>query len=145
MELTRNIVKTPFARCILADNRIFLNVNSITQKTIRSMTSIQEITQALIAFRDARDWAQFHNPKDLALALNVESAELLELFLWKDAAQADRDKVKEELADVLAYALLLAHNYGFDVAEIMEQKIKINGEKYPIDKSRGVATKYSAL
>ncbi|MFZ9940307.1 MAG: nucleotide pyrophosphohydrolase [Bacteroidia bacterium] len=109
------------------------------------MTSIQEITQALIAFRDARDWAQFHNPKDLALALNVESAELLELFLWKDAAQADRDKVKEELADVLAYALLLAHNYGFDVAEIMEQKIKINGEKYPIDKSRGVATKYSAL
>ncbi|NBU71259.1 MAG: nucleotide pyrophosphohydrolase [Bacteroidetes bacterium] len=109
------------------------------------MTSIQEITQALIAFRDARDWAQFHNPKDLALALNVESAELLELFLWKDAALADRDKVKEELADVLAYALLLAHNYGFDVAEIMEQKIKINGEKYPIDKSRGVATKYSAL
>ena len=109
------------------------------------MTSIQDITQALIAFRDARDWAQFHNPKDLALALNVESAELLELFLWKDAALADRDKVKEELADVLAYALLLAHNYGFDVAEIMEQKIKINGEKYPIDKSRGVATKYSAL
>ena len=109
------------------------------------MTSIQEITQALIAFRDARDWAQFHNPKDLALALNVESAELLELFLWKDAALADRDKVKEELADVLAYALLLAHNYGFDVAEIMEQKIKINGEKYPIDKSRGVATKYSAI
>lgn len=109
------------------------------------MTTIQEITQALIDFRDARDWAQFHNPKDLALALNVESAELLELFLWKDAALADRDKVKEELADVLAYALLLAHNYGFDVAEIMEQKIKINGEKYPIDKSRGVATKYSAL
>jgi NTP pyrophosphatase (non-canonical NTP hydrolase) len=109
------------------------------------MTTIKEITQALIDFRDARDWAQFHNPKDLALALNVESAELLELYLWKDAAQADRDKVKEELADVLAYAFQLAHHYEFDVAEIMEEKIKINGEKYPIDKSRGVATKYSAL
>ncbi|HRB20294.1 MAG TPA: nucleotide pyrophosphohydrolase, partial [Nitrosomonas sp.] len=75
------------------------------------MNDTQEIIEALLKFRDERDWAQFHNPKDLALALNIEAAELLETFLWKSSEQADSDAVKEELADVLAFAFLLTEKY----------------------------------
>ena len=103
------------------------------------------ITKELIKFRDARDWAQFHNPKDLALAISVEAAELLELFLWKDAEAVIKEKVQEELADVLSFAFLLAEKYGLDIKEIMLEKIRINGEKYPIDKSKGNARKYNEL
>ena len=88
------------------------------------MQDIQKITQALIKFRDERDWEQFHNPKDLALAINIEAGELLELFLWKDAEDANKEKVKEELADVLAFAFLLADKYDFDIKQIMFDKIK---------------------
>lgn len=109
------------------------------------MKEIEEITKALIDFRNERDWEQFHNPKDLALAINVESGELLELFLWKKAEEANKDKVKEELADILAYSFLLAEKYGFDVKDIVMNKIKINGEKYPVDKSKGTAKKYNEL
>lgn len=94
------------------------------------MSDIKEITGALIKFRNERDWEQFHNPKDLALAVNVEASELLELFLWKNASEANPDKVKEELADVFAFAFLLADKYKFDVKEIVLEKIKKNGEKY---------------
>ena len=92
-----------------------------------------------------RDWEQFHNPKDLALAISVESAELLELFLWKKADEANTDKVKEELADIFSFAFLLAEKYGFDVKEIVLDKIKINGEKYPVDKAKGTSKKYDEL
>jgi len=109
------------------------------------MKEIDEITKALIEFRNERDWEQFHNPKDLALAINVEAGELLELFLWKKAEEANKEKVKEELADILAYSFLLAEKYGFDVKEIVLNKIKINGEKYPVDKSKGTAKKYNEL
>jgi len=109
------------------------------------MKEIEEITKALIDFRNERDWAQFHNPKDLALAINVEAGELLELFLWKKAEEANKDKVKEELADILAYSFLLAEKYGFDVKDIVMNKIKINGDKYPVDKSKGTAKKYNEL
>lgn len=109
------------------------------------MTDIKELTKKLIAFRDQRDWAQFHNPKDLALALNIEASELLEAFLWKGAEDADTEKVKEELADVIAYALLLADKYNFDVVEIVSNKIKENGKKYPVDKAKGTAKKYNEL
>ncbi len=109
------------------------------------MKEIEEITKALIDFRNERDWAQFHNPKDLALAINVEAGELLELFLWKKAEEANKDKVKEELADILAYSFLLAEKYGFDVKDIVMNKIKINGEKYPVDKAKGTAKKYNEL
>lgn len=109
------------------------------------MTDIKELTEKLIAFRDQRDWAQFHNPKDLALALNIEASELLEAFLWKGAEDADTEKVKEELADVIAYALLLADKYNFDVVEIVSNKIKENGKKYPVDKAKGTAKKYNEL
>ena len=106
---------------------------------------MHEITEALIKFRNERDWDQFHNPKDLALALNIEAAELLELFLWKNADDANPEKVKEELADVFAFAFLLADKYGFDVKEIILDKIKKNGEKYPVEKAKGTAKKYDEL
>lgn len=106
---------------------------------------MEEITEALIKFRNERDWEQFHNPKDLALAINVEAGELLELFLWKNATDANPEKVQEELADVFAFAFLLAEKYKFDVKEIILEKIKRNGEKYPVDKSKGTAKKYNEL
>lgn len=106
---------------------------------------MQEIIQELIKFRDERDWEQFHNPKDLALAINVEAGELLELFLWKNSNDANYEKVKEELADVFAYAFLLAHKYNFDVKTLVLDKIKKNAEKYPIHKARGTAKKYNEL
>lgn len=109
------------------------------------MSEIINITEKLIAFRDERDWAQFHNPKDLALALNIEAGELLEAFLWKNAEDADIEKVKEELADVFAYAFLLADKYGFDVKEIVSEKINKNGVKYPVEKAKGTAKKYDEL
>ena len=109
------------------------------------MSDIKTITEALIKFRNERDWEQFHNPKDLALAINVEAGELLELYLWKDAADANKEKIKEELADVFAYAFLLADKYSFDVKEIILEKIQKNAEKYPVDKAKGTAKKYNEL
>lgn len=109
------------------------------------MSDIKEMTEALIKFRNERDWEQFHNPKDLAVALNIEAGELLETFLWKSHKEANKEKVKEELADVLSYSFLLAEKYGFDVKEILMEKIKKNGEKYPIEKAKGTAKKYNEL
>lgn len=109
------------------------------------MSDIKKITDKLIEFRNERDWEQFHNPKDLALAINIESSELLEEFLWKKAEEAKTEKVREELADVFAYAFLLADKYDFDVKQIVLDKIKSNGEKYPIDKAKGTAKKYNDL
>lgn len=107
------------------------------------MSDITQLTEKLVAFRDARDWKQFHNPKDLAIALSIEASELLEVFLWKDANQASPDKIKEELADIFAYALLLANECGLDVTEIVSSKIEANALKYPVDKSKGSAKKYN--
>jgi len=109
------------------------------------MSESKEITSALLKFRSERDWEQFHNSKDLALAINVEAAELLELFLWKDSEMANKEKVKEELADVFAFAYLLANNYGFDIKQIVLDKIESNGKKYPVEKSKGSAKKYNEL
>lgn len=109
------------------------------------MKDIEEITQALLKFRNERDWEQFHNPKDLALAINVEAGELLELFLWKNSENANTEKIKEELADVFAFAFLLAEKYKLDVKEIVLDKISKNGEKYPIEKAKGTAKKYDEL
>lgn len=109
------------------------------------MSEINEILTELIKFRNDRDWEQFHNPKDLALAINVEAGELLELFLWKSYEEANKEKVKQELADVLVYSLLLADKYEFDVKDIIMQKMKANAEKYPVDKAKGTAKKYNEL
>ena len=109
------------------------------------MKENQEILQELLKFRNERDWEQFHNPKDLALAISIESAELFELFLWKNANEANTEKIKEELADIFSFAFLLADKYGFDVKQIIFEKIKTNNEKYPIDKAKGSAKKYNEL
>ena len=109
------------------------------------MKDLDEIIFKLKEFRDERDWAQFHNPKDLALALSIESGELLEQFLWKNAEDADTNKVKEELADVFAYALLLSDKYGFDIKEMILEKIEKNAKKYPIEKAKGTSKKYNEL
>lgn len=109
------------------------------------MKETEEIIQELLKFRNDRDWEQFHNPKDLALAINVEAGELLELFLWKNADEANKEKIKEELADVFAYAFLLAEKLNLDVKDIVLEKIRKNGEKYPVDKSKGNAKKYNEL
>jgi NTP pyrophosphatase (non-canonical NTP hydrolase) len=109
------------------------------------MKESEEIIEALLKFRNERDWEQFHNPKDLALAISIESAELLELFLWKQPDEANTEKVKEELADIFSFSFLLAEKFGFDVKEIVLEKIKTNGEKYPVDKAKGSAKKYDEL
>ena len=103
---------------------------------------------ALLKFRDDRDWKQFHDPKNLATALSIEAAELNEVFLWKtteESREVDLERVKEELADVFAYGLLLANEFGLDPDEIVLEKVKKNAAKYPVDKAKGVATKYSDL
>ncbi|MAO15094.1 MULTISPECIES: nucleotide pyrophosphohydrolase [Marinobacter] len=106
---------------------------------------MNEAIARLRQFRDDRDWKQFHNPKDLSLALSIEASELLELFLWKSPEQADVSKVKEELADVIAYALLLADSYELDVEQIVLDKIALNERKYPVSKARGTSKKYTEL
>lgn len=109
------------------------------------MSGWEELQQALLKFRDERDWEQFHNAKDLALALSIEAAELNELFLWKKPEEANSEKVKEELADVIGYAILLAEKFGFDINSIVLDKIRKNAEKYPVAKAKGNARKYNEL
>ena len=109
------------------------------------MSQLKELEQLLVHFRDERDWKQFHNPKDLATALSIEAGELLEAFLWKSAEEAKIEKVKEELADVLAYAILLGHHYNLDLEQVVREKVQKNREKYPVEKAKGSATKYNEL
>jgi len=112
------------------------------------MSEIEEITNELIKFRNERNWGQFHDSKNLAVALSIEAAELNELFLWKDLAeseQVNKEKIKEELADIFAYAFLMAEKHRLDVKQIVLDKIKRNGEKYPVDKAKGIAKKYNEL
>jgi NTP pyrophosphatase (non-canonical NTP hydrolase) len=112
------------------------------------MSEIDEIISALINFRNERDWAQFHDSKNLAVAISIEASELNELFLWKDSIQSEevaKDKIAEELADVLSFAFLLAEKHDLDVKKIILEKIKRNGEKYPVEKSKGTSKKYNEL
>ena len=105
----------------------------------------QDLRNNIKAFVKERDWEQFHNAKDLALALSIEVAELNECFLWKSHDEANVDKIKDELADILIYAILFADKYGFDIPEIITEKIEKNAAKYPIDKAKGNAKKYTDL
>jgi NTP pyrophosphatase (non-canonical NTP hydrolase) len=109
----------------------------------RYMSDIQELQRKIVEFRDARNWAQFHNPKDIALCLSIEASELLELFLWKRPEEAAPERVREELADVLYSVLLLAKHYEIDLPEALNEKLVKNAEKYPVDQSWGSNKKYS--
>jgi NTP pyrophosphatase (non-canonical NTP hydrolase) len=109
------------------------------------MGEIKQLTEAVLRFRDERDWAQFHNSKDLAAGLSIEAAELLEQFLWKQPSEADPTKVRAELADVLIFALLLAHEQKIDISQAITQKLSENSAKYPVEKAKGRAKKYDEL
>ncbi len=106
---------------------------------------VDKLIQQIVEFRDKRNWAQFHNPKDLALGLSIEAAELNELFLWKKPEEADPVRVREELADVLIFVLMLLEKYGLNLEEIVREKLAANEEKYPADKARNSAAKYTDL
>ncbi len=109
------------------------------------MTDIEELQQGIVQFTEERDWDQFHNPKDLAIALSVEAGELLECFLWKKPEEAKIEKVKEELADVFNYAILIASKYNLNIKQIVLDKLARNAEKYPVEKAKGNAKKYNEL
>lgn len=109
------------------------------------MSDIEELRRAIVKFTQERDWDQFHNGKDLALALSIEAAELNEAFLWKKAEDVNVEKVKEELADIFNYAILMADKYDLDIKQIVLDKIRRNAEKYPVEKAYGSAKKYNEL
>ena len=109
------------------------------------MSDLEELRKVIVQFTQERDWDQFHNEKDLALALSIEAAELNEAFLWKDASKVNVEKVKEELADVFNYAILIADKFNIDVKQIVLDKLQKNAEKYPVDKAYGNAKKYNEL
>jgi len=128
--------------------QIVVHFSYLSPSNSATMNDITILTDALVKFRDARNWQQFHNSKDLAVAISIEAAELNELFLWKsieESEKVNKEKIAEELADVLAFALLLAEKHGFDVKEIVIDKIRKNGLKYTVDKSKNIATKYTDL
>lgn len=115
------------------------------------MSQLTDLTARIVAFRDERDWAQFHNAKDLALSLSLEAAEVLELYQWKTGPAIDavaterRQDLADELADVLYYTLLMAHDQGVDLEAALLEKLQRNAEKYPVDKARGSSKKYTEL
>ena len=111
--------------------------------------TIAELTDKIRAFRDARDWAQFHKPKDMAAAVAIEAAELQEHFLWKTHQESDEhlarhgDEVAEEMADIAIYLMLMADDAGIDLGQAIETKPVINENRYPADKARGRNNKYT--
>lgn len=112
------------------------------------MSEFKRLTDRVVAFRDERDWQQFHNPKDLALSLSLEASELLENFQWKtseEAVEKNGENIKDELADIVIYALLFANETGINLVEAIEHKIQKNIEKYPVEKAYGSNSKYTEL
>ncbi len=109
------------------------------------MSELRKLTERILEFRDQRDWSQFHNPKDLAIALSVEASEVLELFRFKSVEEARLEGLPDELADVLYFVLLLAHETGVDLVRALDQKMARNEEKYPVSLSRGRNLKYTEL
>lgn len=108
----------------------------------------KETIEQVLKFRDDRNWKQFHNPKDLAISISLEAAELLEVFQWSaedTVCTEKKDKIKEELADVLNYCILMADACGLDMDEIIQNKVKRNNEKYPVEKAKNSAKKYNEL
>ena len=110
--------------------------------------SIKKLEERIVAFRDERNWKQFHTPKDLAISISLEAAELLEIFQWSGAdleVPEKRDKIREELADVMMYCFLMANVTGLDIEEIITEKLEANARKYPAEKAYGSAKKYTEL
>jgi dCTP diphosphatase len=114
-------------------------------------TTIEELAQLVVQFRDERDWQQFHNPKDVAISLTLEAAELLEIMQWQSPdtlaahVDANRTAVGDELSDILYWVLLMAHDLGIDLPQVFQDKLAANAVKYPVDKARGSNRKYTQL
>lgn len=115
------------------------------------MDALEELIKQVLKFRDERDWKQFHNAKDIALSLSLEAAEVLEHFQWKDPQAVElyikenKEEIGEELADVLYWVLLMSKDLDIDIAEALTKKLKKNALKYPVEKAKGRADKYTAL
>ena len=115
------------------------------------MDEIKALTEKIKKFRDERDWMQFHNHKDMALSIVLEAAELLEHFQWKtldeinEYAKNNKEEISEELADIATYLFELADNLEIDLPQAMEEKLRKNSQKYPVDKAKGSAKKYNKL
>jgi len=115
------------------------------------MKSIKELTRRIVEFRNARDWKQFHNPKDVALSLVLEAGEVVEHFQWKSQGEIKRyletnkEAIGEELADVLYWVLLMSHDLDIDITHSLEEKIKKNEVKYPLEKAKGSSRKHNQL
>jgi dCTP diphosphatase len=113
--------------------------------------TLADLHKAIVAFRDARDWKQFHNPKDSAISLALEAAEVLEHVQWKNAddmqkyAKEHKEDIAEELADVLYWVILMSNDLDIDILDTSFKKLKKNDEKYPVAKAKGKATKYTSL
>ncbi len=112
---------------------------------------LKKLTERIIGFRNARDWKQFHKPKDLAISLSLEASEVLEHFQWKsekeieEYVKTNKDEIADELADVLNYVLMMAHDFDIDIFAASEKKIVKNENKYPVEKAKGKHTKYNKL
>ena len=115
------------------------------------MKSVEALIKRIIEFRNARDWKQFHNPKDVALSLSLEASEVVEHFQWKNEKEikeyvkSHKHEIGEELADVLYWVLLMSHDLDVDILDALDKKITKNERKYPIEKTRGKHTKYNKL
>lgn len=115
------------------------------------MAKIKDLTEKIIKFRDERDWKQFHNPKDMALSLVLEAGEVMEHFQWKNKEEIEKyvktnkEKIGEELADVLYWVLLMSHDLKIDILDALDKKIRKNEKNYPIEKAKGKHTKYNKL
>ncbi len=115
------------------------------------MKNLNDLTKKIIAFRNERDWKQFHNPKDVSLSLVLEATEVMEHFQWKSKEEIEKyvktnkEEIGEELADVLFWVLLMSHDLKIDITDALEKKIKKNEKKYPVEKAKGKHTKYNKL
>ena len=118
---------------------------------IKKNNNLDLLLKKILEFRKDRDWEQFHNPKNLAISISLEAAELLENFQWKDLeeslkfAQENKGKISEEVADLLIYIFYLCNDLGIDFMNAIDKKIEVNSKKYPIDKSKGKSNKYNEL
>ena len=115
------------------------------------MQEIEELTKKIVDFRDKRDWKQFHNPKDMAISLSLEAAEVLEHFQWKSQEEIlkyikySKKEIGDELADVLYWVLLMSHDLNIDIKKSFNTKMKENNKKYPLRKAKGKNKKYTDL
>lgn len=115
------------------------------------MINLEDLQKKIIAFRNARDWKQFHTPKDLAIGLSLEAGEVLEHFLWKNPEEiaeylkTHKEEIADEMGDVLNYLLIMANDFGIDLVEATDKKIDKNDKKYPVEKAKGRHTKYTEL